>query len=67
MGQYKDFQSILNASLGEKYILAGFRLVAVADDFLYLYYMDRRVATFNESGACIKEIRAECEKRLGGG
>lgn len=63
MAEYINFQSILNAALGE-YQEKGFRLTEPDDHTLMLYYHDEKVAVFSAQGALIPAIHRTCENWL---
>jgi len=63
MASYINYQSILNAALGE-YQAKGFRLIEKADHFVDLYYCDERVRSFSQTGATITTIHQACLEYL---
>ena len=64
MSQYTNFQSILNAALGE-YQSKGFRLMEIDDHTLMLYFYDDVVGTLSQGGSTIPAIREACQEYLG--
>jgi len=64
MSRYINFQSILNAALGE-YQSKGFRLIECDDHTLKLYYRDEWVGVLSQSGATIPVIHEACREHLG--
>ena len=63
MAEYTGFQSLLNEALGE-YKDAGFRLTEPDDHTLSLYYHDKLVVPFSQTGATIEAIRRACQAHL---
>lgn len=64
--EYTGLQSLLNATLGDEYMRAGFCLVEQGDHVLVLFYRDEQVAVFMQSGATIPAIREACREHLTG-
>ena len=65
MAEYVNFQSILNAALGE-YHAKGFRLTEPDDHVLYLYYQDELVGVLTQGGATIPAVQEACREHLAG-
>lgn len=60
MATYTNFQSLLNDTLGD-YQDYGFTLTQKDDHTLELYFKDKLIAVFSQSGATPISIRLACK------
>jgi len=63
MAEYINFQSILNAALGE-YQEKGFRLTESSPTTLTLFHQDEKVGDFSTPEVLIPRIQKACENWL---
>ena len=63
MPEYCNFQTILNAALGD-YLSKGFRLVEKGDHALLMFHEDEQVALFSQVGAMIPMLHEACREHL---